>query len=214
MQGAVQTPISAAGCPNPDGGACLGAIAAGRYTTTRFQPELTYTVPAGWSNLEDYKGNYLLVPAGGTVAGVNGETSDYIGVATSAVLADDCDFNPPSGLATTPSAFSEWLRGNAAFSTSNVHPATVGGLRGEVLDLRLARGWTRTCPFWTSTPVVALMSGRKPSNFEHVLIPGQAIRLYLLAYRDGVLKIELMDTRDVHHLDQYSRIVEGFAFKD
>jgi hypothetical protein len=117
-------------------------------------------------------------------------------------------------VAATPSAFSEWLRGNAAFSTSNAHPATVGGLRGEVLDLRLARGWMRTCPFWTKTPVVALMSGRKPSSFEHVLIPGQAIRLYLLAYRDGVLRIEVTDVRDEHHLDQYSRIVESFAFKD
>ena len=111
------------------GGACLGAIAAGRYTNTRFQPDLTYTVPAGWSNFEDYKDNYLLVPPGGTLAGVIDGTSDYVGVATSAVLADDCDFNPPSGVATTPSAFSEWLRGNAAFSTSNAHPATVGGLR-------------------------------------------------------------------------------------
>ena len=76
MQGAVQTPTSV-GCPNPDGGACLGAIAAGRHTTTRFQPELTYMVPAGWSNLEDYKGNYLLVQRAARLAGVNAETSDY-----------------------------------------------------------------------------------------------------------------------------------------
>ena len=57
------------------------------------------------------------------------------------------------------------------------------------------------------------MSGRKPSSFEHVLVRGQAIRLYLLSYRDSVLRIEVTDVRDLHHLDQYSRIVEGFAFK-
>src|SRR5580765_9003049 len=70
---------STAGCPNPNGGACLGPMAAGQHTTTRFQPQLTYTVPSGWSNLEDYVGNYLLVPPGVTLAGLQAETSDFIG---------------------------------------------------------------------------------------------------------------------------------------
>src|SRR6476620_612891 len=152
-----QTPTSTAGCPNPEGGACLGALAAGQHTTTRFRPQLTYTVPAGWSNIEDYEGNYLLAPPGVTLEGLQAETSDFIGVAANAVLADDCDFHAPPGVASTPSAFTAWLRSHAGFSTSNAHPALVGGLRGEVLDLRVAHGWTRTCPFWTATPVVPLM---------------------------------------------------------
>ena len=172
-----------------------------------------YTVPAGWSNFEDTKGNFGLLPPGETLPGVNAGTSDFVGVYTSAVIADGCDFNPPSGVATTPSASSEWLRGNAAFSTSNAHPATVGGLRGEVLDLRLARSWTRTCPFSMNTPFGSLMSGRKPSSFEHGLSPGTAMRIYLLSYRDGLLAIEVTDARDMHHLDQYSSVVEGFAFE-
>ena len=58
-----------------------------------------------------------------------------------------------------------------------------------------------------------MMSGRKPSSFEHVPLPGQAIRLYLLSHHDDVLLIEVTDAKDAHHLDQYSRVVEGFAFK-
>jgi len=211
---AVQTPTSTAGCPNPEGGACLGALAAGQHTSTRFQPQLTYTVPAGWSNLEDHKGNYVLAPPGVTLAGLNAETGDYVGVAANADLADDCDFNAPPGVASTPSAFTAWLRGHPGMSTSHAHPILVGGLRGEVLDVRIAQGWTRTCPFWTATPVVPLMFGRKPSSFEHVVLPGHALRLYLLAHQGNVLRIEITDAKDAHYLDRYSHSVEGFAFKD
>lgn len=70
-------------CPNPEGQACLGALQSGTYTTTVFQPQLTYTVPAGWSNLEDTPGNFLLVPPHFTLAGVNAGTSDFIGIYTS-----------------------------------------------------------------------------------------------------------------------------------
>jgi hypothetical protein len=47
-------------CPFVDGGTCLEAIDAGTYTTTTFQPSITYTVPDGWLNREDLPGNFLL----------------------------------------------------------------------------------------------------------------------------------------------------------
>jgi hypothetical protein len=59
-----------AGCPNPDGGQCLGPIAAGTYSTVVFGPTITYTVPAGWANYEDLPGNFLLIPPGGDFAGI------------------------------------------------------------------------------------------------------------------------------------------------
>jgi hypothetical protein len=48
-------------CPNPEGQACLGPLAAGTYTTRMFDPAITYPVPAGWRNYEDTPGNFLLV---------------------------------------------------------------------------------------------------------------------------------------------------------
>src|SRR4051812_19079838 len=199
-------------CPNPDGGACLGSVAAGRHTTTRFQPQMTYTVPAGWSNVEDLKGNVSLLAPGGNLAGAAAGTSDTIGVFTSAMPAEGCDFKSAPDVAGTPSAFTAWLTHHAGLVTSKTHPASIGGLSGTVVDMRMAPHWTEACPFMAA-PVVVFMKGRKPSSLEHVVTPGAAIRLYLLAFADGVLAIEIADASNGKHLDRYSKIVESFVFK-
>ncbi len=49
-----------AGCPNPHGGSCLGNLDPGTYSTSVFDPKITYTVPAGWTNFEDLPGNFWL----------------------------------------------------------------------------------------------------------------------------------------------------------
>ena len=77
-------------CPNPNGGECLGPLAAGAYTTTAFQPRLKYTVPSGWDNEEDLPGNFLLLPPGATLAGVDAGTSDYLGVYTQVAPDPNC----------------------------------------------------------------------------------------------------------------------------
>jgi hypothetical protein len=199
-------------CPYPDGGACLGSVAAGRHTTTRFQPQMTYTVPVGWSNVEDLKGNVSLLAPVGTLAGAAAGTSDTIGVFTSAVPAEGCDFKSAPDVAATPSAFAAWLTRHAGLVTSKTHPVSIGGLSGTVVDMRMARQWTETCPFLTP-PVVVFMKGRKPSSLEHVVVPGGAIRLYLLGFGEGVLAIEIGDASNGKHLDRYSKIVESFVFK-
>ena len=208
-----QTAGAQPGCPNPEGGACLGSLAAGRHTTTRFQPHTTYTVPAGWSNIEDLKGNFTLLPPGSTLAGADAGTGDAIGVFTSAVPAEGCDFKSPEGIAATPSAFAAWLAHHAGLVTSKTHPVSIGGLSGTVVDMRMAPHWTETCPFSSAAPVVVFMKGRKPSSLEHVTTPGVAIRLYLLAFGDGVLAIEVGDVTNGKHLDRYSKIIESFVFK-
>jgi hypothetical protein len=54
------------------------------YKTLMFEPELTYRVPApGWHNWEDIRGNFLLVPPGNDLSGVDAGTADYLGVYTS-----------------------------------------------------------------------------------------------------------------------------------
>lgn len=92
-------------CPNGDGGDCLGPLSAGTYTTVTFHPRITYTVPAGWSNFEDLPGNFLLVPPGGTLTGVNDNTSDFVGVyASIAADAADCSGKLAPGVGLSASA--------------------------------------------------------------------------------------------------------------
>ena len=208
-----QTAGAQSGCPNPEGGACLGSLAAGRHSTTRFQPHMTYTVPVGWSNVEDWKGNLALLAPGGTLAGAAAGTSDTIEIFTSVVPAEGCDFKTVQDVAATPSAFAAWLAHHAGLVTSKTHPVSIGGLSGTVVDMRMAPHWTETCPF-IAAPVVVFMKGRKPSSLEHVATPGHAIRLYLLAFGDGVLAIEVGDAANGKHLDRYSKIVESFVFRN
>ena len=100
--------VTPAHCPNPEGGPqnhCLGPLDPGAYTTTMFEPTLTYSVPQGWSNMEDLRGNFLLLPPGGALDGVNAGTSDYLGVYTSVVPPGHCNGQPST---TVPNRSTAW----------------------------------------------------------------------------------------------------------
>ena len=101
---------SAAACPNPEGGECLGPLTGGTYATVEFQPGVTYTVPDGWANYEDLPGNFLLAPPSGTLEGVNAGTSDYIGLYDGTAPASaNCDEVPCSWASRqTPEAMADW----------------------------------------------------------------------------------------------------------
>ncbi len=197
-------------CPNPEGGQCLGDLKAGDYSTEHLIPELSYSVPDGYSNLEDLTGNFILVPTGQTVDTVNAGASDFIGVYSSVGPAADCDSTFPQDFVNTVPNFAKWLATTPGFAISKRHPVTVGGLTGVVLDLRIAKGYTKTCPYSHGYPTRPLMAGINPSGLEHGLDPGVADRLYLLTNHSNVLAIEVMDVEDAGHLDQYSSIVQTF----
>jgi hypothetical protein len=121
--------------------------------TQIFQPRLTYVVPEGWANYGDTPGNSLLVSPGGTLGGVNTTTSDFIGVYTSIAAAAGCDSTAPAEVATTPRGIAGWLRLGDSLQVPRTRPP-VGELAGVFVDLRMARGWTKTCPYSHGAPVV------------------------------------------------------------
>ena len=180
----------------------MGPLDPGTYTTQLFQPHLTYTVPAGWSNFEDLPGNFLLVPPGGALDGVNGGTSDYIGIYTSVLPNSDCNGAIPD-IDMTPAGMAGWFADAPGFDSSNNHAVTVGGLSGQAIDLKMKPGWN-AC--------LALTSGIGLSGFEHTVVPSQRTRQYLLSNGTNVLSIEVVDVNDSGHLDGYSKIIEGFTF--
>jgi len=133
-------------CPNPHGGSCLGALAAGTYTTKNFQPTLTYTVPDGWGNFEDLDGNFLLLPPGATLEGGDAGTDDYIGIYSSVAAVQGCGSGSAPGVGHTPADIAAHLTANReALKVSAPQAATVGGLQGLVLDLELQTGFTDGC---------------------------------------------------------------------
>jgi hypothetical protein len=207
------TPTPRPRCPDPEGGVCLGVLSAGTYQTVLFDPQLTYTVPDGWANYEDTNGSFLLVPPGYTLAGMNSGTSDYIGVDTSVAAPNGCNPGTAPGVDETVSGIASWIVSNPGLVTPQPQAVSVGGLQGVVLDVRMAKTWTGTCPYSNGMPLVPLITGVGTSSLDHSLIAGLAIRLYLLKGPLGTLAIEIVDVQDAGHLDAYSKIVESFHFK-
>jgi hypothetical protein len=203
-------------CSNPEGGACLGPLEAGTYETSVFEPQITYLVPEGWANYEDLPGNFLLVPPGDDLAGVNAGTSDYIGVYSSIATADaGCEEQAAPGVGTSPSEIAAELTGRLGLTTTAPSPVSVGGLDGVVFDIRLAEDWSDVCPFAPDLPLVPLIIGVPPSSLHHVMIPELTLRLYLLDRSGSTLAIEVNDASDGgQNLDGYSSIVDQFTFGD
>jgi hypothetical protein len=201
-QTAAASASPSAACPNPEGGSCLGPVASGTYGTTVFRPIITYRVPAGWGNFEDLPGNFLLIPPGGEFAGVDPGTSDYVGVYASVVPdRPGCDGSP--AVEQDPTAIARWYGHQRAFETTTPYSVSVGGLDGIVLDLSLPHGSDGAC----------FLKGTSPSEFEHGLIPGLVIRLYLLRHGPDTLAIEVDDVAGGgNHLDAYSSVVDDFGF--
>lgn len=219
---AASSGAQAGGCPNPNGGACIGRLSPGQsYTTTQLTPSLTYSVPTrGWRNYEDYPGGFLLVPPGNTLAGVDRETSDFVGVDTSIAAGrfDDlprCTTERVPGVANTPGAIARWIRRQPELRVSEPSPASVGGLHGLRVDIRTRMGATLpTCRSGAeSFTVFVLFRGLPPSNVEQGVTAASTLRLYLLRYRGGTLAIQLTDKQDAPGtLSSSTAVAERFVF--
>jgi len=211
-------------CPNPDGLNCIGALTADEeYTTATFTPTLTYSVPgAGWMNLEDTPGNFLLVPPNQPLEAVNAGTSDFIGVYTSVVAGQlnsngTCEVERVPGVETTPDAMVQWMRAQPELDVSEPVATSVGGFAGLRVDVRTADG--ATLPSCTDAEsgqkvtVFLLIVGAGPSSLAHGAVPGITVRLYLLDYGGGVLAVEVADVDAAPATrDELSSVVDGFTF--
>jgi hypothetical protein len=203
-------------CPVPYHGDCLGPIPAGTYTTVTFQPPITYAVPAGgWFNSEDLAGLFTLIPPAFSVdLDSNEPTGDNIGIATSVVAANaDCAESEQPGVAHTAAALAAEFAHRAGLTTTTPTPVSVGGLKGLVLDIRLAAGWTQTCFYSQGEPDVPLFLGVGPSRgLDTSIGSGSMMRLYLLDHSGATLAILIFDTSGGTHLDAYSAIVDELHF--
>lgn len=174
------------------GNECLGPLEAGTYTTKLFAPTLTYTVPAGWGNYEDMPGNFLLLPPGSKLSGVNPETSDFLGVYTSVVAGGRCNGRPNPDVARTFDGLVGWLKADPAIALSDVHDVTVGGLDGVVMDISMKDPKGDGCQegVWGDVYV-----GQDPSSLVHGVSEDYPLRVYLLHNGERTLAIELADAR-------------------
>jgi hypothetical protein len=175
-------------CPNPEGGIynkCLGPLTAGAHTTTAFELQLTYVVPEGWGNYEDFEGQVLLLPPGATVEGVNPGTSDGIGIAASvAAPLGDCTTQRDFKVGTTVESYVHWLRTDPRFVAKRPKPVTVDGMDGTMIDVALAPDAKPTCsdPELGIDRFAEVMMGLPPSHFSASVTGVGFQRFYLFDF--------------------------------
>ena len=104
---------------------------------------------------------------------------------------------------------------NPGLAITNRHDVEIGGLQGLVFDIKMANGWTKTCPYTHGVPLVPLIVGTGISGLEHGILPQSSTRLYLLDNPPiGVMSIEVVNVQEGDHLDEYSSVVETMQFGD
>jgi hypothetical protein len=206
-------PVATTGATDCSGEACLGSLQPGTYATDQFEPSLTYTVPAGWNDISDSPGQFLLRRP---------DTPDaiVIGVYQRVRAPRPCRVEPDLGVGASVQEMTTWLTSHPGLVTSDPVPVTVGGLSGERIDVSLAPSWTGTCPWFGNDPIVPIMVGLTPTDLHHTIFEGLQERLYLLSYRGAVLAIEIGPEGNVPHdfpklndyVDEITPIVESIRF--
>ncbi len=201
-----QSPTELPPCPNPHGGTCLGALEPGEYTTTTLAPQLTYTVPAGWTNLEDLPGNFLLEnvndpqpddPIGGSFFGI------YTNVHAAAI---DCKEAAQTGVGIKPKELVAWYQSLPGLIVSTPKQVSVGGLDGLQVDLA-AKPKKEPCTF-DGYDAVPLIIGDGVSQVHHTIGKGAGVRMIILGWEDGNVTLEINNVDKQHSAKEYRAQVQ------
>jgi hypothetical protein len=184
-------------CINRFGGLCRGRLAAGTYTTSTFEPTITYTVPDGWFNDLDTPGKFELSPVNddplsatwSSHGSPSGDTRT-IGFYENLAIPNECEQQQPDpSVERTIEAMTAWLTSHPGLVTTEPVEVNVGGLDGVVLDITLDPSWTQGCSFSAGQPVVVILTEGIPGGVVHMIDSGKPERLYLLQQPSGVIAI-------------------------
>lgn len=177
---------------------CLGWLKGGTYQTRTFSPALSYTVPAGWGNLEDMPGNFLLLPVDGELSGVNDGTSDYLGVYWDVAAPELCTGRADTSVPQTWQGLLDWLLADPAIEVSQLTPVTISGLEGDVMDITTKDPKGDGCDggVWADIYI-----GINHTSLVHSVTSTQPVRIYLLRNGDATTAIEIADAPGGYYAD-------------
>jgi hypothetical protein len=143
---AVPTAVTPTPSPTPSatpfpcdaGSGCAGKLDAGAHLTAQFTPQFSYTVAdAGWTNPVDHPELYQLDSSRG-----------YILVVAHPAIAERtaaCEETPTEGYGTAPADWIQFVSDHPGLETTRVQSVTIGGYRGQSVDLASLTSWTSPC---------------------------------------------------------------------
>ncbi len=169
-------------CEDNGTASCLGKLTAGKaYTTKVFTPAMTFTMPTSdWVNPGENGGGVALFSTH--------DIGDVIIVFRDAKSIDRT--------ATTVTDIASWLASNDNLTVTSPVKATVGGLSGVTMDIRVAPGATSTDPGCPIQVCVSMLRGDDPVpndpyqwHWDWSAAGMEVQRLYLLDGPDTVIAI-------------------------
>lgn len=213
MVGAVTGCAGGAAAPTATPGAFRPqALPAGTYQSRAFAPRVEFTLPAGWWIASDVADYLALQPVDTDQVGI------YLFRDPMPASQDlDCPLEPEPEVGTLSSELSAWIRTLPGLTASNPRLASVGGLRGTELDLRIAAGWQASCPFAGGLPTVPLFVGQD-GGLRWVVAGSERLRLSLLDVPGGGTVVVDIDAFDGALMDgllnEANPIVGSIVFAD
>ena len=199
--------------PSPSN-AAVGRLAAGTWDSRAFAYPLTYTVPTGWRNMEDYPDDLRLQPEGAKADdGITLWAAVYVAAQDAA-----CTESPDPGRGHKAADFIDLLTTHPGLVASTPAAVTVGGLQGSLVDVALAPSWKATCPFSEGQPFVPFVTDSLPGPGMHQGIAvTERARLIFLDAKDGETILIYIDSVDGTTFDaivgQSMPIVESIVFR-
>jgi hypothetical protein len=189
---------------------CLGPLDEGTYTSQRFEPALTFTVPAGWNNPWDTRGAFDLWSPGWS-DGWDDPNDPGVYMFSHPGLHVRRDPRPEGGcvdatVGTSAIELTTWVANHPAIAAGAPSPVEVGGLTGYQLDVSLADTWRESCPggpaaVWLFEDLYL----RDPNKYPEFA----TMRLILLDLPDGG---SVLIAIDEDRLDVAMPVVDSFVF--
>lgn len=184
-------------------GTCLGTLQPGRHTSTSFVPTVSYTVPAGWTNTMDNRGQLdLQWSTGGQYLYPDGLVfHDGISIFRRPVAMSSARQVPAAGVGRTASDLTRWLAAHVDLDASAPQTVTIGGRTAHRLVLSVPVG-PRTTPDHCTTDhgeprcVSLFLSDEQGSNFGFGLVGPEIAVVYLLDLPSGDTVMVVIDDAD------------------
>jgi hypothetical protein len=157
---------------------CAGELSAGRHASRFFLPSITYTVPVGWINGNDFDFGYDLfpnTPSNQEEFARSGDADQTIVISATDGWADDwgiCPGTYAQGARLTAAEITRALKASKNLVTTAPVQVTIGGVPGQQLDVHLSPSWAGTCPLDPEDP--------QDKDFKDI-----RLRLMVLDFPDG-----------------------------
>ena len=204
------TPTGLATCAG-DTEACFGPLEEGTYTSQRFEPALTFTVPVGWNNPYDTRSSFDLWTPGWSDGWEDPDDRviylfDHPGLSLFRDVRprEGCSDGVYATVGTSAIEVATWVAAHPGIAAGPPSPVEIGGLSGYQLDVSIADTW-QSCPIDGAQATVPLFD--QLSLIEH---PGYAtMRLIVLDLPDGG---NVLISIDGNQVDAAMPVVRSFAF--